>query len=223
MKYLGPPASGSIAAVVFSRNQFGQYQRAHTPPTQPTSPAANSSRAVFRSAVAAWAALPELTKQAWDSQPRTRTNSLGQPETITGREQFIAQFQTISTIGQVPLTMPVTRPPSFQLSELSLQTTGGLTLEVITNGLDATQVVWESTGNVTTAVRRPPGRHPWLRFAYSDYRGAIIPITDTDLTFAYTARFGALPTPGNRTWIRARAIDVGVGRIALPLIAHLDY
>lgn len=159
MKYLGPPQSGALANVVYSRNQFGQYTRDRVSPTQSSSAAAIAARALFATAVAAWAALTADERAQWDAYAATirKPDNLGQMKVADGRLTYIAAVQSTggtsvspggSAVGLFPASPALAFGDPAPLYNLN----------AIYNITAPCKVNYYSNGMVTGAVNSPPGK-----------------------------------------------------------------
>lgn len=112
MKYLGPPQSGSLANQVFSANQFGQYVRNRTSPTQPSSPEADDARAAMADAVAGWSALSDSQRANWSDYARDRETKglrIGKG-VLDGQQAFIQNWLTMVAAQLTPFSDPPELP-----------------------------------------------------------------------------------------------------------------
>lgn len=196
MKFLGPPSSGSIAAVTFSRNSYGQYQRARVGrggvPAFP-----------LTQAVADWQALSSDQQRGWQSWAtlNARQGSLGQSRPLSGYLMYLSQWQLLTLGGGVPLAdAPFARSPAIvvaaTLSLFSAPRTVELRIDTAGNaGLWEIQWVspWSSGG-----TNFPPGRGAtWV----SEWPGSV-----AGGSFATHQRvYGAPPGP-RRVFARTRLV-----------------
>lgn len=94
MKYLSPvysQASGAIAGIVYSHNRGGQYTRARTTPTDPSTAGQNAVRLAMSNAVARWGnTLTPSQRQAWETYAANVPvlDRLGQQIFLTGQQQY---------------------------------------------------------------------------------------------------------------------------------------
>src|SRR5437773_11561609 len=77
MKYLGPTQSGSENGTTASRNRFGQYFRRRAVPVQPRTAAQLAVRARMSNNAAAWRALTDAQRAAWESLGTQITRKIG--------------------------------------------------------------------------------------------------------------------------------------------------
>ena len=94
MKFLSSllqKASGSVGGSTYSRNRGGQYIRARTTPTNPSSAPQQAQRALLSSLVAAWGALTTSQRDAWNAYAVANpiTDKLGEPRNAGGLGLFI--------------------------------------------------------------------------------------------------------------------------------------
>lgn len=99
---------GAIADLVFSRNKGGQYAKQKASPTNPNSVRQQTMRGILAQLSAAWDALTDPQKSAWngwaDSNPRT--DSLGQEYTLTGHQAFVGLNARVLDAGDTIGTDP---------------------------------------------------------------------------------------------------------------------
>lgn len=112
MKYIGPPQGGSLAAVTFARNQWGQYQRARVAPTQSTSSEAIAARAALSAAETQWQALTDTQRIAWGEYARTMMarGNLVAHRGMSGHNAHNRSFLTMTAAGLTPFTDPPEQP-----------------------------------------------------------------------------------------------------------------
>lgn len=200
MKFLSEPRSGSRGSETFSRNQFGQYVRARTPPTQPSSVYADQKRVNMADAVAAWQALTSDQRRMWEAESRDRHDSLGQSFLRSGRGLFVSRWLVRVNSGLAPLVDPLPVVP-FVLRSVSVSST----LSVTAVSIAATRVDIYALQPVSPAVERPPGRYWWLYMVGSDISAGTT--VTPSFSGTYSARFGALPLAGQRLWVQVREVS----------------
>lgn len=113
-------ASGSAGGVTASRNRFGYYLRARTPPVNPNTSLQMFARAVFSLAAAAWSnTLTQAKRDAWDlyADAIVWKGALGLDCKLTGFNHFLRSISAILhaggsvvTDGPVVLTLPGADP-----------------------------------------------------------------------------------------------------------------
>lgn len=110
-------ASGSIGSTVYSRNQYGQYVRNRTTPTQPDTSKQTAARTRFAAAITSWqSTLTAAERQSWEKYA-SQTNSfdpLGQPQKLSGMQAYLRYYLTVTTASLTPVT---TAPTIYAPSE----------------------------------------------------------------------------------------------------------
>lgn len=140
-------ASGSVAGIVYSRNQGGMYVRSRAKPTNPNTEAQQAVRDAMRNAVFAWSnTLDDEQREVWNTYAfNTPTwNRLGEATTKTGQQMFIR--------GAIPrlqaaLSLPVDGPTSFDLGDFTPIT--GMTVDASDQTIS---IVFEETDAWSTVT-----------------------------------------------------------------------
>lgn len=100
-------ASGSIGDTTYSRNQYGQYVRARTTPTQPDTTKQVNARTSFSAAVTAWqSTLTAAERTSWQryADQVLSVDSLGQPQRLSGFQAYLRYYMTVDTASITPVT-----------------------------------------------------------------------------------------------------------------------
>ena len=217
MKYLGPPQSGSIAAVVYSRNQFGQYTRARTAPTQSSSGAAVAARVLFAAAVAGWEALTDAERLTWEAYAAQirKPDSLGQVHKSTGRGAYIAAVQSSGSTSVTPGAPGVGLWPANPA--LAFADPAPLyNLNAIYNITAPCKVNFYCPGYTSGSINSPPGRGRfWKLLGTIDLTAAPPGQYSSLIMPSIVTAFGA-PTVGLWSFIRLKALNLS-GSPAAPV------
>lgn len=110
-------ARGSLGGITASRNRSGAYIRKRIKPTQVASDPRSRARADLADQAAAWTALDDTQRSAWDSVASawTGTNKLGETIKLSGFNWFAKINATAALSGLTPLTDPPDTIPSTDL------------------------------------------------------------------------------------------------------------
>lgn len=194
MKHLDVPKSGSVNAVTYSRNRYGQYVRARAIPVNPNSAAQGTMRARFGDNSQAWRALTAAQRAGWASlgESITRTDGLGQVYTLTGQQAYIyVNNNNLDAGNAVVADAPALLSPAGLITA-TVTTTGG----TLSAAYTATPLAAGARLFVYASPQRSVGRN-----YEGDYRlifqSAAAAASPANILAAYTARFGA-PVVGNK-------------------------
>jgi hypothetical protein len=178
VKFLGPPSSGSIAAVTYSHNRGGQYTRTRNG-------RGGTGSADTAAGVIAWQGLTDEERATWRAAAASqrRQGPLG-PHTLSAYQAFMSAYLSQASAGVVPSLTPA--PESLfrlrttslfctlfaALAQVHLQAFSNLHVGAGTPG-SANKVLMDISGStVSTGVTFAPGRHGWKRlqvFALTDF------------------------------------------------------
>lgn len=205
MKYLGPPCSGSIQALTYSRNRFGQYQRNRSTPVQPGTPAQLNQRARMATNAATWRTLTDAQRAGWISLGAmiSRTDSLGQVYTLNGFEAYCSVNNNKLDAGDATVA-----------AAPALTTPLDLATATITLTAAAFSVAYTATplgAGVRLFIYVSPQRSAGRSFE-GDYRlvavTAAAAASPANILAAYTAKFG-VPVVGNRIFLKLTTYQGG--------------
>lgn len=212
MKMLDVPQSGSIAAVVHSRNRYGQYTRNRSIPVNPNSVAQGQMRARFGDNSQAWRLLTDAQRAGWESLglQMQRTDSLGQTYTLTGLQAYIAVNNNLLDAGEAVVSAaPALNSPVGLLTATVTSTGGTLSLAYTATPLSASNKLFVFASPQRSAGRKFEGDY---RLIFVSAAAAASP---ANILAAYTARFGA-PVVGNKIFFSLQ-VHVG-GFVSAPLL-----
>jgi hypothetical protein len=152
-------ARGSLGGTVFSRNPFGRYTRARTPPIQPRTPLQVAHRVTFATAAAHWRSLSRASIDEWKAYAATlvHTDSLGQRSNPSGFTTFVSRWiQSTLVGGTIPPYIP----------------NAGLFIRAVPFSITAATIVSGTLLNLTvTQVGGFPGAQPNLVYAATPGQG----------------------------------------------------
>lgn len=205
MKYLGPPASGSMNATCASRNRFGQYLRTRAIPVQPRTPAQLNQRARMSTNAAAWRALTDNQRAGWLDLGLLiiRTDSLGQSYDLNGFGAYCSVNNNRLDAGDAAVA-----------DAPGISTPAGLITATITLTAAAMSVAYTATP--LAAANRlylfvSPGKSAGRKFN-GDYRliavTAAAAASPANIFAAYSARFG-VPIVGTRIFFSLATYTLG--------------
>lgn len=208
MRYLGPPQSGSLANIVYSRNQYGQYTRPRTSPTQPGSTYASVARTLFAATVARWNTITDAQRNHWIefATSKSLVSSLGVKRPLDGRTLFIKVNQVSTYFGAVNYDDPPGLP-SWDLASASLAWSGsgaGTVLSVDWSPVPATGVIVLYGSPVVSAGCMRPTSAGRLLGWQTVTLSAFTPPFSTGLKVNWGLRFGTLPSSGQASWFGYR-------------------
>lgn len=205
MKYLGPPCSGSIQALTYSRNRFGQYQRNRSTPVNPGTVAQVNQRARMTTNATAWRALTDAQRAGWLSLGlmMTRTDALGQVYTLNGFGAYCSVNNNNLDAGNAA----VSAAPALTTPADILTATVTLTAAAFSVAYTATPLAAGVKLFIFCSPQRSAGR-----FFEGDYRliavTAAAAASPANILAAYTAKFG-VPVVGNRIFLKLENYQLG--------------
>lgn len=123
MKYVPSALIGQLSrsqgSTTASHNRYGSYFRGRIIPTNPNTAKQVTARAAMATFSAAWRALTEGQRAGWVSlgQNMIRSDSQGQPYTLTGLQAFTSIQRNLATLGLAATTAApaFTAPTSLTL------------------------------------------------------------------------------------------------------------
>lgn len=197
MKILDVPQSGSLAGTTSSRNRFGQYIRTRAVPVNPNSSAQGSARARLATNSAAWRSLTDLQRAGWESLggEMTRTDSLGQPYTLTGFQAYCSINGNNLAAGEAVVddAPAMVTPSSLDTATITL-TDAAFSIAYTPTPLDTDERLF-----VFASPQRSAGRS-----FENDYRLVFVSAgaaaSPANVFSAYTSRLGT-PVVGNRVFL----------------------
>lgn len=205
MKYLGPPCSGSIQALTYSRNRFGQYQRNRSTPVNPGSVPQVNQRARMSASAAAWRALTDVQRAGWDSLGlmMQRTDALGQVYTLNGFEAYCSVNNNNQTVGDATVsTAPALATPADVDTATVTLTAAAFSIAYTPTPLAAGTRLLIFISPQRSAGRRFEGDYRLIAFT------AAAAASPANVFTAYEARLGT-PVVGNRIFIKLLPFNTG--------------
>jgi len=205
MKVLDKPSSGSMAGSTASRNRFGQYLRSRAIPVNPGTNAQGAVRARFAANSAAWRALTSGQRAGWSGLgiSMTRTDSLGQTNTLQGNQAYISVNNNRVMTGLTP----VSDAPGVATPVSLLTVTLTLTAAAFSIAYTATPLAAATYLAVYASPQRSAGRNYESDFRLIKVSAAAAASPLVVLT-EYTAKFG-VPIVGNRIFLSLVTVTLG--------------
>jgi hypothetical protein len=205
MKVLDSPQSGSRANVTASRNRYGQYFRTRATPVNPRSGFQGAVRARLSAASAGWRTLTSAQRAGWAALGLmlTRTDSLGQPYTLTGAQAYASVNNVQGAAGNAALTdAPALVTPEAVATLAVTLTASSFSLAYTPTPLPTGERLF-----VYLSPQRSAGRNyeSDLRLTHVSAAAAASP---ANVLAAYTARFG-VPIVGQRIFVECRRYKGG--------------
>lgn len=211
MKIQDIPQSGSLNAATSSRNRFGQYRRRRAVPVNPASTRQQLARSKTQQFAAAWRNLTDAQRAAWTDLGASivRTDSLGNPYTLTGLQAYTLINNTLTISGQPAVSDPPSLVMPAPLATVSLT----LTPTSFSVAFTPTPVAADEFVQVWASPQRSAGR-----MFENDFRliqsTALAGTSPVNLLAAYTSRFGA-PVAGNRIFVRLVRVKKGFASVPI--------
>jgi len=205
MKYLGPTQSGSENGTTASRNRFGQYFRRRAVPVQPRTAAQLAVRARMSNNAAAWRALTDAQRAAWESLGTqiTRSDSIGQAYTFNGFMAYCSVNNNKLAAGDAA----VSAAPTITTPGTLLTVTLTLTSAAFSVAYTGTPLAAGVRAFIYASPQMSAGRSFNGDFALISVTAAAAASPANILT-AYSARFGA-PVTGNRIFMQIQLYNGG--------------
>lgn len=214
MRFLSPlisDARGKLGGVVYSRNPYGVYVRAKTPPAQPRTALQQAGRSNFAALAAAWRALSPADRTAWRNYASQilRTDSLGRQSVPDGFHAYL----TNSRFSQIVGSPFAAQPPEGPEETARLIIEGGAevkgTAPFMSLFLTFVGFAFPPTGELV--MQGSPPLSDTINFVpRQTYRNFPPEYTSTifgaDFAEGYLSRFPA-PSVGQVIWLRIRAIN----------------
>lgn len=214
MKLLNYPSSGSYQNLTFSRNRNGQYVRGRSIPVNPSTSFQQTVRTRMAINAAAWRGLTATQRQGWADLGLqiTRTDSLGQTQTLDGFQAYCSVNNNLAAAGDPLLTdAPLYSVPTALASVTPTITSASFSLAYTATPAPAGARVFWYIGPQRTAGRSFEGD---LRLVNVTAAAAASP---TNVLASYQARFGN-PVTGNRIFF-AGVMHKG-GFVSQPLLGN---
>lgn len=214
-------ARGSLGGITASRNRSGAYLRKRIKPTQVPSDPRSRARADLADQAAAWTALDDSQRAAWDSVASawTGTNRLGETIKLSGFNWFCKANATAALSGLTPLTDPPTTIPSTDLHPPS-DATLDASSQSFAADVDPTDT-WagQATGHILlfmTDGQNPGRKSPTGGFTFV----ASFPGNGTPVTGITTTTLPRVVVEGRVYFIRYVAQDAD-GRVSAEVIQRV--
>jgi hypothetical protein len=193
--------SGKINGFVAARNRSGSYLRTKVTPVNPQTSAQNVVRDRLAVRSQAWRSLTQAQRDQWNAAVPsfTRTDIFGDVKTPSGFNLFCQLNNIIVLSGGTAVSVPPL-PAAVPFTTLTSVSADVSDDEVLLNFVS-------TTGAVTMLIYATPGVSPGKAFVKSEYRfigasdvsGAE---TQEDISAKYKAVFGAVPTAGQKIFVK---------------------
>ncbi len=208
--------SGSVGGTTASRNRGGQYFRRRAIPTNPSSTAQQSVRAILAAQSQAWSDLTAAQRASWElwASQNPVVNALGNQITLSGHMSFIRINSRLDLLDQPALTAPpiINAPLALdsivQDGDIGI---GDVDITFTATPLAAGVVLW-----IEAAVVNSPGItyvRNLFRFVGSSPAAQASPFDDQSLI---EDKFGTLIV-GQTLFVRVSTFDVATGLISVAL------
>ena len=208
--------SGSVGGTTASRNRGGQYFRNRAIPTNPSSPAQESVRAILASLSQAWADLTTAQRASWKawSSENPVINALGASISLTGHQGFIQINSRLDLTNDTLLTAPPVANAPLALDTLTLAAdigAGNFDLTYTATPLAASVELW-----IEGAIHNSAG----VSYVRNLYRfigvSAAAQASPLDIETIFSDKFGT-PIVGQTAHVRVRTYDTATGLVSVPL------
>lgn len=208
--------SGSFGGVVASRNRGHAYFRIRAVPTNPSTEAQESVRAILASQSQSWADRTASERAAWKAWALENpvTNALGNQVSLSGHQGFIQVNSRLDLDNQTLLTQPPVANAPTALDTLTLTAdigVGNFEVAFTATPLAASTKLWIEGAIVTSAgieyVRN------LFRFIGTSAAAEVSPF---DIETLFTDKFG-VPSVGQTAHVRVRTFDTATGLVSVPL------
>ncbi len=208
--------SGSVGGTTASRNRGGAYFRNRAIPTNPSSPAQESVRAIMASQSQSWGDRTDAQRAAWKSWAVQNpvTYALGNSISLSGHQAYVQINSRLDLIDNATLLVPPVINAPLALDTLTLAAdigAGNVVLTFSASPLAADTVLWIEAAIVNSAG---------IDYVRNLFR--FIGISPTAQTTAYdietifTTKFGA-PIVGQTMHVRVATFHVPSGLKSVPL------
>jgi hypothetical protein len=196
-------ASGSVGTTTFSHNRGGWYSKSRVAPTNPSSTAQQNWRNAVKFASQLWGStLSDAQRLQWETFAKNfpRTNSVGQPITMTGANCFMwlctyAKWFVSSSLGAPPTPVEYSVLNSLTIAGSAAGTT--LDISWDTDPLDTTTLLAVFMSRPLGAGRSAPdGTWSNIMKVHADFG------QPQNVWANYVARYGT-PVAGQKTFWRA--------------------
>jgi hypothetical protein len=198
----GGAASGAIGSSVASHNTGGQYLRARTTPTNPSTPFQQEVRNAVRTLSSRWNTLTDAQRDGWAVYAANTSfrNRLGDAIKLSGIANYtrsnVTRFQAaLPIIDNAPGTFDIGDVTDATIALVVGTTTGTLTLNTTSNWITQNG----SANNMAVYLSRP--QNPGIGFFNGPYRlakvingssGSVTPAQVISLPFSVTPGIGQI-------------------------------
>lgn len=196
-------ARGKLGGQVFSKNKGGSYVRTKVTPTNPSTTAQATARALFSTISQGWSALTAAQRAAWNAAVPdwATTDIFGDLKNPTGKELYQrlnnqAQSAGLAAVTDVPAKLAL---PDDIVTAVAINITAGtITLTGANTDADV-QVMLDATAVLSAGTKFVKNR---LRNIYNEAGDSYVAAT---AYAAYTAKFG-VPSAGDNIYIGVKYV-----------------
>lgn len=213
---LAAAISGSIGGTVFSHNRGGPYVRLRSIPTNPSTEAQESVRAILSSQSQAWSDLDNEQRAAWTAWAGENpiTDTLGSQVTLSGHMAFVQLNARIDLTDDTTLVVPPVLNAPLALDSLALSAdigAGDFEVAFTATPLITPVELWIE-GAIVTSAGKAYVRN-LFRFLQVSADGIGSPF---NIEVSFTAKFG-VPQVGQTAHVRVRTYNPETGLVSVPL------
>lgn len=202
---------GKIGGHVASKNRSGSYFRTKSTPVNPQTARQSAVRGVLASFSAAWRALSQAQRNAWNSAVSafSKTNVFGDSVTPTGKNLYTGLNANLNLIGEAPISAPpaVVAVPEPSIASIDFEDdTVAAAVRIALDSADTSlHYAVYATEQVSPGVGFFKNKYRFLE-AFDGNDG-----NDLDITSSYTARFGT-PVAGQKAGFKVVPIVTATGQ-----------
>jgi len=199
---------GSVGDEIYSRNKYGAYVKAYAAPVQPDTSLQLARRAQMATAIAAWQALSDSERIAWNAfaSGSLIENSVGKTVSRNGFGLFVSRKMVLLIKGlsdnPSPVSTDITR--TWQL-DFNALTDGLIQLTVnLSANADNTDLYIYMSPPVSSGIMSPNS----VRFDFIRRINATSGLS-SNMSSPYTSRFGSLAgLAGKKVFLKSKLVVV---------------
>lgn len=203
----------SAGGTTYSKGHYGNFFKNKTSPTNPNTDYQIDVRNALRLLSKAFSVLSDNAINAWNAlgAQMNRTNSLGQSYTLTGINVYNELNGNLLNAGEAKIDVAPSKSldnvpaiDNFVIDAVATPGTEDLTVNFATPIAADEKMIIESTGIIPNGVRYFKN---FKQFAILDNAK----VTGDSIETEFIARFGAIPTLGEKAVFRAKLINTATG------------
>lgn len=215
--------SGSIAGTTFARNRYGNYARARTKPTNPSSDRQIKMRSILSTLTTRWSqTLSAAQRTAWNLYATSvaMTNKLGETVYLSGFNHYIRSNSPVGDIGNTYIDdgptlfeLPST-DGSFAVTVSEATQTFGITFD---DGAD-----WCSEDNAGIYILQGLPQNAQRNFFKGPWRGRTAKMGAAGVPITSPQEFQAIVAVAEdqKVWLQARIMRAD-GRLSGPFFCNI--